>query len=312
MSSGRWTEADVPDQSGRTAIITGANTGLGYENARALAQRGAKVVIAVRDTAKGEDAAAKIKRLAPGADVSVQPLDLASLDSVRQAAEQLAAALPKIDLLINNAGVMMPPKRKTTREGFELQFGVNHLGHFVLTGLLLDNIVATQGSRVVSVSSVAHNNNPPKSGIRWEDPQWEQSYSPQSAYGQSKLANILFARGLDRRLKAAGKGTLSTASHPGVAGTDLGRQFGGLGKKLYERGSALFLNTAQVGALATLRAAVDPEAKGGDYYGPAGPAGLAWRGHPVLARSSEKSRDVTLQDRLWGLSEELTGVVYPL
>ncbi|ADG99431.1 short-chain dehydrogenase/reductase SDR [Segniliparus rotundus DSM 44985] len=312
MSSGRWTEADAPDQTGRVAVITGANTGLGYENARALAQRGAKVVIAVRDTAKGESAAAKIQQLAPAAEVTVQPLDLASMDSIRQAAEELRNSLEKIDLLINNAGVMMPPKRKSTREGFELQFGVNHLGHFALTGLLLDKIVATEGSRVVTVSSIAHSNNPPKSGIRWEDPQWERSYSPQGAYGQSKLANLLFARGLDRRLTSAGKGTLSTASHPGVAGTDLGRQFGGLGKMLYERGSALFLNTAQVGALATLRAAVDPSAKGGEYYGPAGPAGLAWRGHPVLARSSEKSRDVALQDRLWGLSEELTGVAYSL
>ncbi|MGL6234732.1 MAG: oxidoreductase [Segniliparus sp.] len=310
--SGRWTEADVPDQTGRIAVITGANTGLGFENARALAQHGAKVVLAVRDVAKGEAAARRIKELAPEAEVVVQPLDLSSLASVREAADELSSSLPKIDLLINNAGVMMPPKRKTTVDGFELQFGTNHLGHFALTGLLLDKIAAATGSRVVSVSSIAHANNPPKTGIKLDDPQWERSYSPQAAYGQSKLANLLFARALDRRLKAAGSPVLSTAAHPGVAGTELGRQFGGLGKKLYERGSALLLNTAQVGALSQLRAAVDPSAKGGEYYGPPGPAGLSWRGHPVLARSTKLSRDTALQDELWTLSEQLTEVAYSL
>jgi NAD(P)-dependent dehydrogenase (short-subunit alcohol dehydrogenase family) len=312
MSGSKWTESDVSDQSGKIAVVTGANTGLGFENARALAQHGAKVVVAVRDTAKGEAAAAKIKALAPKAEVSVQSLDLSSLDSVRAAAEALSASLPKIDLLINNAGVMMPPRRKTTKDGFELQFGTNHLGHFALTGLLLDKILPVQGSRVVSVSSIAHSNNPPKGGIKFDDPQWERSYNPQGAYGQSKLANILYAYALDRKLKKAGQSTLSTVAHPGVAGTDLGRQFGGIGKKLYERGSALFLNTAQVGALATLRAAVDPTSKGGEYYGPAGPPGLAWRGYPVLARSSKLAQDIALQDRLWTLSEDLTGVKYAL
>ena len=312
MSRQKWTEANVPDQSGRIAVITGSNTGLGFENARAFAQHGAKVVLAVRDVAKGEAAAAKIKALAPKADLTVQALDLTSLASVRKAAEELKASLPKIDLLINNAGVMMPPKRKTTQDGFELQFGVNHLGHFALTGLLLDKLLPVDGARVVTVSSIAHSNNPPKSGIKFDDPQWERSYMPQSAYGQSKLANLLFAYALDRRLKDAGKGLISPAAHPGVAGTDLGRQFGGLGKKLYERGSALFLNTAQVGALSQLRAAVDPTAKGAEYYGPPGPSGLAWRGHPVLARSSKIAPDVGVQERLWTLSEELTGVTYSL
>lgn len=310
--SGRWTEADVPGRSGRIAIITGANTGLGFENARALAQHGAKVVLAVRDTAKGESAAQQIKELAPEAQIVVQQLDLSSLASVREAAEELRASLPKIDLLINNAGVMMPPRRKTTKEGFELQFGTNHLGHFALTGLLLDKIAPTTGSRVVTVSSVAHAANVTKEGIRFDDLQWERSYSPRYAYGQSKLSNLLFARALDRRLKAGGSPIVSTSAHPGVAGTELGRQFGGFGKALYERGSALLLNTAQVGALGQLRAAVDPSARGGEYYGPPGPAVLAWRGHPVLAKTSKLSRDAALQDRLWSVSEQLTGVRYPL
>lgn len=210
-----WTARDVPDQTGRVAVVTGANTGLGFETAQVLAERGASVVLAVRDVEKGKQAAA---RFGAGADVTVQELDLASLESVRTAAAELHTALPKIDLLINNAGVMYPP-RQTTREGFELQFGTNHLGHFALTGLLLDLLLPVPGSRVVAVASIAHRL---RAAIHFDDLQWENSYDRVAAYGQSKLANLLFGYELQRRLAPHGT-TAALAAHPGVARTELMR-----------------------------------------------------------------------------------------
>ena len=211
-----WTEENVPDQSGRLAIVTGSNTGLGYDNARVLAARGAKVVMAVRDTAKGDAAASRIRTLTPGAEVTVHKLDLGSLASVRTAGAELAAAYPRIDLLINNAGVMYPPKQITS-DGFELQFGTNHLGHFALTGLLLGNLLDVDGSRVVVVSSIAHNI---RAKIDFADLQWEtRRYDRVASYGQSKLANLMFAYDLQRRLDAAKAKTVAVAAHPGVAAT---------------------------------------------------------------------------------------------
>ena len=302
-----WTEKNVPDQSGRLAIVTGSNTGLGYDNARALAAHGAKVVMAVRDTAKGEEAAARIRRLTPGADVAVHKLDLGSLASVRTAGAELAAAYPRIDLLINNAGVMYPPK-STTADGFELQFGTNHLGHFALTGLLLKNLLPVDDSRVVVVASIAHKI---KAKIDFDDLHWEKrSYDKVASYGQSKLANLMFAYDLQRRLAAAKAKTIAVAAHPGVAATELSRHVPG-----YELPGVAWLfgkvlNTSEVGALATLRAATDPNVKGGQYWGPDGFREM--RGYPELATSSEQSRDVAIQDRLWKVSEELTGVTYPV
>ena len=221
-----WTDKDVPDQSGRVAIVTGSNTGLGYDNARALAARGATVVMAVRDTAKGDAAADRIRELTPGAVVVVHKLDLGSLASVRTAGAELAAAYPRIDLLINNAGVMYPPKQ-TTVDGFELQFGTNHLGHFALTGLLLNNLLSVDGSRVVVVSSIAHNL---RAKIDFADLQWEtRRYDRVASYGQSKLANLMFAYDLQRRLAAAKAETIAVAAHPGVAATELVRQVPGAG-----------------------------------------------------------------------------------
>lgn len=289
------------------AVVTGSNTGLGYDNARALAARGAKVVMAVRDTAKGESAAGRIRALTPGADISVQKLDLGSLASVREAAAEISAAHPRIDLLINNAGVMYPPK-STTTDGFELQFGTNHLGHFALTGLLLKNLLPVDNSRVVVVSSIAHNI---KAKIDFDDLQWEKrSYDKVASYGQSKLANLMFAYDLQRRLAAANAKTIAVAAHPGVAATELSRHIPG-----YELPGVAWLfgkllNTSEVGALATLRAATDPSVKGGQYWGPDGFREM--RGYPELATSSEQSRDVAIQDRLWTVSEELTGVTYPV
>ncbi|MBU3705184.1 MAG: SDR family NAD(P)-dependent oxidoreductase [Mycobacterium sp.] len=303
----RWTENDVPDQTGRVAIITGSNTGLGYDNARALAGRGAKVVMAVRDTAKGEAAAAKIRSITPGADIAVHRLDLGSLASVRQAAAELAADYPRIDLLINNAGVMYPPKQNTS-DGFELQFGTNHLGHFALTGLLLPNLLPVDGSRVVVVASIAHNI---RAKIDFDDLQWDtRRYDRVASYGQSKLANLMFTYELQRRLAAAKAKTIAVAAHPGVAATELVRHVPGASLPGVSWLSGKLLNTSELGALATLRAATDPSVQGGQYWGPDGFREL--RGYPVLVTSNKQSHDVATQQRLWQVSEELTGVSYPV
>ncbi|ABK71825.1 SDR family NAD(P)-dependent oxidoreductase [Mycolicibacterium smegmatis] len=302
----KWTEADVPDQSGRVAIVTGSNTGLGYETARALAAKGAHVVIAVRNLDKGRDAVDRIMASTPKADLKLQKLDVGSLDSVRTAADELKGAYPHIDLLINNAGVMYPPKQ-TTVDGFELQFGTNHLGPFALTGLLIDHLLPVEGSRVVAVASVAHRI---RAKIHFEDLQWERRYNRVEAYGQSKLANLLFAYELQRRLAAAGKPTISVAAHPGLSNTELMRHIPGTGLPGYHQIASLFSNSPLMGALATLRAATDPGVKGGQYYGPDGFREV--RGHPELVKSSSQSRDPELQRRLWAVSEELTGVSYPV
>jgi NAD(P)-dependent dehydrogenase (short-subunit alcohol dehydrogenase family) len=303
----KWTENDVPDQTGRLAIVTGSNTGLGYDTARVLAARGAEVVMACRDTGKADAAAARIRQLTPGAKVTVQKLDLGSLAGVKEAAAEMAAAHPRIDLLVNNAGVMYPPK-STTPDGFELQFGTNHLGHFALTGLLLNNMLTVGGSRVVVVASIAHNI---RAKIDFEDLQWERrKYERVAAYGQSKLANLLFAYDLQRRLAAAKAKTIAVAAHPGVAATELTRHLPGANLPGVNWLSGRLLNSAEMGALPTLRAATDPGVSGGQYYGPDGFREL--RGYPVLVDSTKQSKDVAIQERLWRVSEELTGVTYPV
>jgi NAD(P)-dependent dehydrogenase (short-subunit alcohol dehydrogenase family) len=302
-----WTEKDVPDESGRVAIVTGSNTGLGYDTARVLAARGARVVMAVRDTAKGDAAAARIRELSKGAEVTVHELDLGSLASVRAAAAELAAAHPRIDLLINNAGVMYPPKQNTA-DGFELQFGTNHLGHFALTGLLLKNLLGVDGSRVVAVASIAHNI---RAKIDFADLQWEtRRYDRVASYGQSKLANLMFTYDLQRRLAAAKAKTIAVAAHPGVAATELVRHVPGAGLPGVSWLSGRLLNTSELGALPTLRAATDPAVRGGQYYGPDGLREL--RGYPKLVTSNAQSHDTAAQERLWTVSEELTGVTYPV
>src|SRR6185295_5832151 len=210
---GKWTTADIPDQTGRTAVITGANTGLGYETASALAAKGAHVVLAVRNLEKGKAAADLITRATPGASVAIQELDLTSLDSIRTAADQLRSGHDSIDLLINNAGVMMTPK-STTKDGFELQFGTNHLGHFAFTGLLLDRLLPVPGSRVVTVSSVGHRF--ARNGINFDDLQSERNYGRIAAYGQAKLANLMFTYELQRRLQ--GTNTIAAGAQPADAG----------------------------------------------------------------------------------------------
>ncbi|OBI47469.1 short-chain dehydrogenase [Mycobacterium kyorinense] len=305
-AGGKWSQADVPDQSGRTAIVTGANTGLGYHTAAALAQSGAHVVLAVRNLEKGNAALARIVAAYPQADVTLQELDLSSLDSVRTAADALRRAYPRIDLLINNAGVMWTPKQ-VTADGFEMQFGTNHLGHFALTGLLLDHLLPVRGSRVVTVSSMGHRI---RAAIHFDDLQWERRYDRIGAYGQSKLANLLFTYELQRRLAAQQKNTIAVAAHPGGSNTELARNIPTILKPVASVLGPLVFQSAAMGALPTLRAATDPDVEGGQYYGPDGLG--EQRGHPKLVSSSAQSHDEELQRRLWAVSEELTNVTFPV
>ncbi|AWT51931.1 SDR family NAD(P)-dependent oxidoreductase [Mycolicibacterium smegmatis] len=296
----KWTTARIPDQTGRVAIVTGANTGLGLETAKALAAKGAHVVLAVRNLDKGKAAVDWIARSAPTADLELQQLDLGSLASVRAAADDLKGKFDRIDLLINNAGVMWPP-RQTTEDGFELQFGTNHLGHFALTGLLLDRMLTVPGSRVVTVSSQGHRI---LAKIHFDDLQWERRYNRVAAYGQSKLANLLFTYELQRRL--TGHQTTALAAHPGASNTELARHLPGP----LERLVTPLAQDAALGALPTLRAATDPGALGGQYFGPDGIGET--RGYPKVVASSAQSHDADLQRRLWAVSEELTGVTFPV
>ncbi|OBJ03030.1 short-chain dehydrogenase [Mycobacterium alsense] len=306
-----WSEGDVGDQGGRVAVVTGANTGIGYHTAAVLAYRGAHVVLAVRNLDKGNAALSRIVAAgghgARKVDVTLQALDLSSLDSVRTAADALRAAYPRIDLLINNAGVMWTPKQLTA-DGFEMQFGTNHLGHFALTGLLLDRMLGVDGSRVVTVSSLGHRL---RAAIHFDDLQWERRYDRVGAYGQSKLANLLFTYELQRRLAARPEAkTIAVAAHPGGSNTELTRHLPAIVRPgAVVLGPVLF-QTAAMGALPTLRAATDPTVEGGQYYGPRGFA--EQRGHPKLVRSSAQSHDEELQRRLWAVSEELTGVRFPV
>jgi NAD(P)-dependent dehydrogenase (short-subunit alcohol dehydrogenase family) len=307
MSVGQepWTVADVPDQSGRTAVVTGANSGIGFETAAVLARRGAITVLACRDTGKAEDAAARMTAAAPGASVSVVRVDLASLDSVRAAAAEILARHERLDLLINNAGLMWPAYGKTA-DGFELQFGTNHLGHFALTGLLLGAMLPVPGSRVVTVSSNGHR----VGRIDFADLQSEQRYGRMTAYAQSKLANLMFTYELQRRLAAAGVPAAALAAHPGNAFTDLTRHLPAVLQSAYPVVGGLFAQSAAMGALPTLRAATDPAAAGGEYYGPGGLAQV--KGCPVPVSPAARSRDESVQRRLWAESERLTGVSYPV
>lgn len=298
--SGKWTEHSIPDQHGRVAIVTGANTGLGFDTARILAERGASVVLAVRDVEKGRRAAARID-----GDVAVQTLDLASLESIRTAASEIRDAHPRIDLLINNAGVMYTPKH-TTVDGFELQFGTNHLGHFALTGLLLEHLLPVPGSRIVTVSSTGHRI---RAAIHFDDLQWTRSYDRVAAYGQAKLANLMFTYELQRRLGPHGT-TIAAAAHPGAANTELFRNVPTRLRRPVERLAPMLIQSPEMGALPTLRAATDPGVLGGQYFGPGSPGGF--RGYPELVSSSRASHDLATQQRLWTVSEELTGVTYPV
>ncbi|SHM48476.1 oxidoreductase [Cryptosporangium aurantiacum] len=307
----RWTAADIPDQTGRTAIVTGANSGLGYRTAEALARAGASVVLACRNVEKGADALRRLHAAVPDAAdrTEVRSLDLADLGSVRAFAE---ATQGPVDLLINNAGIMLLPTRRTTAQGFEMQFGTNHLGHFALTGLLLPRLLDRPDSRVVTVSSIMH-----KLGkaSQLDDPQSERAYSASGAYNFSKLANAWFTLELDRRLRAAAAPTISVGAHPGYTATNLqstGPQADGntVTTRVVAAATKVLGQSDAVGALPSLRAATDPAVQGGEYYGPGWPG--EFRGHPVRVRYTGTGRDETAARRLWEESERLTGVKPPL
>jgi NAD(P)-dependent dehydrogenase (short-subunit alcohol dehydrogenase family) len=304
-----WTEADIPDLSGQTAVVTGANTGLGLQVARVLSERGAHVVLACRNTAKAGRAAYQIAAASTGAGASVVRLDLASQSSVRSAAEEIRARFPRLDLLINNAGVMEVPYQRT-EDGFELTLATNHLGPFALTGLLLDRLA--DGARIVTVSSIAHL----RGVIDVGDLQSERHYDPERAYSQSKLANLLFTYELDRRLRAAGASVAALACHPGVVYTDLFANESRAAQFLISP-PMRFINfwavqNARMGALPTLRAATDPSAHGGEYFGPRrdGLRRKFYTGYPAVVESSAQSHDEAGQARFWQISEDLTGVSY--
>jgi len=299
MAKSKWTTQQIGDLSGQTAIVTGANTGLGLETASKLAAAGAHVLLAVRNLGKGASALATIRDRHPDTSARLIELDLAVLTSVRSAAGAILATTDRIDLLINNAGVMYTPAA-TTADGFEMQFGTNHLGHFALTNLLLERITAMARSRIVTVSSVGHKI---KSKIDLDTINSLDNYDRIAAYGRSKLANLLFTYELQRRLDDAEVSTLAVAAHPGGSHTELGRN-SPLPMRLAIAATKPLQQSAAMGALPTLRAATDPEASGGTYYGPDGPGEM--RGHPELVESSKRSHDTDLQRRLWDLSETLT------
>jgi NAD(P)-dependent dehydrogenase (short-subunit alcohol dehydrogenase family) len=300
-----WTTTDISDQGGRVAIVTGANSGLGLATARELARAGATVVLACRSEAKGDEAAASIRAGVSGAALEVAPLDLADLESVREFAARVSAAHDGIDLLINNAGIMAAPRR-LTKDGFESQFGTNHLGHFALTGLLLPALLNAPAPRVVTVSSFLHR----RGTIRFDDLQGERKYDRWGAYGQSKLANLMFCFELQRRATEADAALLSLAAHPGYASTNL--QFAAT-DRFYEKafgwiGNRLLAQSADMGALPTLYAATVPDLPGGTYVGPGGRK--EQRGYPMVVAAARKAYEEEDWRRLWEVSEELTGVRY--
>lgn len=303
-----WIDRHVPDLTGKRAVITGANSGLGFETAKMLAAYGACVTLAVRDVSKGEAAADAIRIQSPAADLAVASVDLANLSAVRAFAAAFLAAHDRLDMLINNAGVMAIPRRGTA-DGFELQFGTNHLGHFALTGLLLPLLLKNPEARIVTVSSGAH----VLGRIDFDDLQGERSYSRWRAYGQSKLANLLFAYELQRRLAASSSRIISVAAHPGYAATNLqavGPQMDGskLRVRLMAFANRVFAQDVAMGALPTIFAATAPDIAGGDYMGPDGVLGQ--RGFPRKVRSHARSYDRQVAARLWAHSEQLTGVKY--
>lgn len=299
MSDGKWTAEDIPNQDGKVAIVTGSSSGIGFEAARVLASKGSTVVIAVRNMEKGKTAAEKIAKNFKDADLHILELDLADLQSVKNFAETFKDEYSRLDLLINNAGVMVPPYSKT-KDGFELQFGTNHLGHFALTGHLLDILINTENSRIVNVSSTAHK----YGNIDFDDLNWEnRKYKPWNAYGDSKIANLYFTYELDRKLKENNLSVITTAAHPGWTATELQRNSG-----LADFLNNFFAQGIEIGTLPTLRAAFDEEATGGEYYGPKG--FMEMRGYPVKVKSNDLSKDEKVAEKLWEVSEELTDVGY--
>ncbi len=294
-NTNKWNSKNIPDQSGRVVIVTGSSSGIGYEAAKVLAEKNAKVIIAVRNLDKGNKAIEKIKSGRPGTDLELMQLDLSDLSSVKKFVEDFKSKYSKLDLLINNAGVMIPPYSKT-KDGFELQMGTNHLGHFALSLQLVDLLDTTEGSRIVNVSSAAHK----YGNINIDDLTWERrKYKAWRAYGDSKIANLYFTFELQKQLDSIGSKVKVTAAHPGWTATDLQRHSG-----LFSFLNRFFAMEGWQGALPTLRAAIDPEANGGDYFGPEG--FQEWKGYPVKVGTNDLAKDSSIAKKLWEVSEQLT------
>ncbi len=306
--SEKWTSAQMPSQTGKTMLVTGANSGVGYQAALELARHGAYVVLGCRNAAKGEDALERLRREAPSAQVELAVLDVASLTSVRAFASRYLASGKPLHVLVNNAGVMALPSRELTVDGFERQMGTNHLGHFALTGLLLPALQASAAARVVTIASLAHRNGK----IEWDNLQSERSYAPMGAYNNTKLANLLFTYEFDRRLRAAGSAVESVAAHPGVAITNVFHNGpgdkGDLKMKVIQKLIPLIGQDDAKGAWPTEYAATEPGVPGGTYIGPDGFSEL--KGHPKVVQPRSKALDLTAAKLLWEKSEQLTGVRY--
>jgi NAD(P)-dependent dehydrogenase (short-subunit alcohol dehydrogenase family) len=296
----KWTAENIPDQTGKIAIVTGANSGIGYETARALACKGARVILACRTKEKGVKAVRQITQEYPAAQAELIQLDLSDLASVRRFVEEFANRYDRLDLLINNAGIMAVPFGKTA-DGFESQFGTNHLGHFALTGLLLDFIIHTPQARVITVSSGGHR----FGAIAFDNLNGEKGYDRTGAYAQTKLANLLFTYELQRRFEGAGLDTIAVAAHPGWTATNLQAHW-----RMVRVLNPFLAQKPKMGALPTLYAATAPLVEGGDYFGPDGWQEM--RGYPTKVSSSDRSHDAAVAARLWAVSEELTGVRYPV
>ncbi|BDD02780.1 oxidoreductase [Aureibacter tunicatorum] len=298
----KWNLNQMPMQSGKRFLITGANSGLGYGTAKALAKSGAEVIMTARSLDKGNTALESIKREVPNAKLKLMMLDLADLNSVKGFVDKYEDELGAIDVLINNAGVMLPQSRKTTQQGFELQFGTNHLGHFAFTKYLLPFLEKATNPRVVTLSSLVAKMRPAK--IYWDDMQWERSYDDMAAYSQSKLANMMFGLELNDLLVNRGSNISSLLAHPGYTATNLQQHMGLQGKIM----NFLLAQNVEMGILPTLRAATDPNAKSGEYYGPN--RMNEWRGYPTISTPNDLAMEKLQRKRLWERSEKLTGVRY--
>lgn len=300
MTNNNWNAQDIPDQKDKTVIITGASSGLGKEATRVLAKKNATIIMAVRNTKKAETVANEIRNEFPDALLDIRTLDLGSLDSVRSFAKGIVADYRNLDILINNAGVMMTPYSKT-KDGFEIQMGTNHLGHFALTGLLMPLLLNTKNARVVATSSIAHK----QGDINFDDMNWEsRDYSSSKAYSDSKLANLYFTSELVKKYKGNKNSPIFTTAHPGGTNTELGKHMNGFMRLLFK----LITQKVEMGTLPTLRAATDLDAKSGDFFGPN--KFYEMKGFPVIVQPNKMAKNEANAKRLWDVSEELTGVKY--
>ncbi len=305
MATSNWSVDNIPSQQGKTILITGANSGLGLEASKVLSKKGAHVIMTVRNLQKGKEAVETIKKENPNAKLDLMILDLADFDSIRKFSDEFHSKYLQLHVLINNAGVMSPPNRELTKQGFEVQFGANHLGHFLLTGLLLDILKKTPNSRIAIQSSGVHKLKQYGADIFFDDLNFEKSYNKDFAYGQSKLANLLFTYELDRKLKANNVSIVVTAGHPGYTKTNLVRHSGFFVQAIITN---ILAQKVEMGTLPILRAATDNNIKGGEYFGPTKMGEM--RGYPELVKSSNKSYDEQIAKKLWEVSEKLTGFTY--